>query len=53
MNSAAFIATRKIYFREKDRLCNNPFPIISKKNTGFDVDNNEDFISLKKIRIII
>ena len=53
VNSAAFIATKKIYFKQKDRLCSNPFPIISKKNTGFDVDSNEDFTSLKKMRIVI
>ena len=53
VNSAAFIANKKIYLKQKDRLCNNPFPIISKKNTGFDVDDNEDFVLLKKMKIVL
>ena len=53
INSAAFIATRKTYVEARDRLCRNPFPIISKNNTGFDVDNKDDFEKLKKLKIQI
>jgi len=52
-NSAAFIANRKTYIHANDRLCDDPFPIISKGNTGFDVDNKDDFQSLKKMKIKI
>lgn len=53
INSAAFIANRKTYVEAKDRLCKNPYPIISKGNTGFDIDNRDDFEKLKKLRIKI
>jgi N-acylneuraminate cytidylyltransferase len=48
VNSAAFISTREIYLKQKDRLCNNPLPIISKNNSGFDIDFMEDFNYLKE-----
>ena len=52
-NSAAFIASRKSYVHFNDRLCDDPFPIISKGNTGFDVDDKDDFERLKKLKISI
>ena len=43
VNSAAFIAKRSIYTKMNDRLGKKPFPIISEKWSGFDIDNMEDF----------
>ena len=48
VNSAAFIATREVYLKQKDRLCDNPLPIISRNNSGFDIDFMEDFNYLKE-----
>lgn len=48
VNSAAFISTREVYLKQKDRLCSNPLPIISKNNSGFDIDYMEDFNYLKE-----
>ena len=53
VNSAAFMASRKTYEKAKDRLCKNPYPLISKGNTGFDIDTRDDFEKLKKLRIQI
>lgn len=53
VNSAAFMASRKAYVKAKDRLCKNPYPLISKGNTGFDIDTNDDFEKLKKLKIQI
>ena len=35
------MASRKTYEKAKDRLCKNPYPLISKGNTGFDIDTNQ------------
>jgi CMP-N-acetylneuraminic acid synthetase len=53
VNSAAFIASRKTYVKARDRLCKNPYPLISKGNTGFDIDTRDDFKKLKKLSILI
>ena len=47
MNSAAFIAPREIYLKNKDRLCKNPIPITSREGSGFDIDDLDDFNNLK------
>ena len=44
INSAAFLSLRDIYTKERDRLCKKPSPIIS-RNSGFDIDTFEDFMS--------
>lgn len=48
-NSCAFIAHREVYYKNNDRLCNNPLPIISQKNSSLDIDNYNDFLALIKI----
>ena len=48
VNSAAFIASREVYLKKKDRLCNNPLPIVSRSGSGFDIDDIKDFNILKK-----
>ena len=48
LNSAALIAKRSVYKNNKDRLCKNPLPIISRSNSGFDIDDLEDFNYVKK-----
>ena len=48
VNSAAFIAKRKIYFNNKDRLGKKPLPILSESKTGFDIDEMEDLIFFRK-----
>ena len=48
-NSGAFIANRKIYLKDKNRICNNPLPILTHKAKGFDVDDLNDFENLKNI----
>ena len=48
INSAAFIAKRSIYLKNKDRLSKKPLPILTKKNSGFDIDTKEDLIFFKK-----
>ena len=50
-NSAVFFASRNVYSKYKDRLCNNPLPIISKNNSGYDIDDLNDFKYFKKIII--
>lgn len=48
-NSAAFIASIKIYKKYKNRLCNSPIPITSNNEfAGFDVDEMKDLLYLKK-----
>ncbi len=48
-NSAAFIAAREVYKKNKDRLCKNTFPILTRDVAGFDLDNKKDFQHLRKI----
>tara|TARA_B110000014_G_C20082822_1_gene566035 strand:- start:425 stop:1159 length:735 start_codon:yes stop_codon:yes gene_type:complete len=50
VNSGAFIASRSVYLKLNDRLCNAPFPIVSdsSQQSGFDIDNLEDFNTLKE-----
>ncbi len=48
LNSAAIIAKRSIYINQNDRLCRDPLPIVSRSNSGFDVDDLEDFNYVKK-----
>lgn len=52
VNSAVFLCERKIYLTEKDRLSKKPLPIKSRINSGFDVDNMEDFKILKNEKYI-
>ena len=47
VNSASFISLRSVYIREKDRLCKKPIPIVSRRNSGFDIDTLEDFKEFK------
>ena len=47
INSAAFLSLRDVYIKDKDRLCKKPIPIISRRNSSFDIDTLEDF---KEIR---
>ena len=51
-NSAAIIAEKKIYINQNDRLCNNPIPIIGKRENGFDIDDISDFNIASKIKNI-
>ena len=48
VNSAAFIAEREVYTKYRDRLCNNPLPLESRTDSGFDIDEIQDFNLLKK-----
>ena len=48
INSAAFITKREIYEKKKDRLDNNPLPIISRSFSSYDIDTLEDFKKLVK-----
>ena len=48
LNSAALIAKRSVYINNRDRLCKNPLPIISRSNSGFDIDDLKDFNYVKK-----
>ncbi len=48
-NSAAFIASRKVYINRKDRICSNPLPIVTNDKKSLDIDNLEDFKKLKNI----
>tara|TARA_A100001015_G_scaffold273240_1_gene328524 strand:- start:13886 stop:14596 length:711 start_codon:yes stop_codon:yes gene_type:complete len=48
-NSAAFIAEREVYKKNKDRLCKYTFPILTRDLSGFDLDNKKDFQHLKKL----
>lgn len=49
IDSAAFIAERKIYEIYKDRLDKRPYPIVTKKYLGLDIDDLDDFKIFKKI----
>ena len=49
LNNAAFIAKRSVYVFKKDRLGDKILPIISKKFTGLDIDELDDFNFFKKI----
>ena len=51
LNSAAIIAHRKIYLKNKNRLCKKPLPIITSQNKGFDVDTIKDFRKIKNFKI--
>jgi|TARA_B100000959_G_scaffold286171_1_gene363664 N-acylneuraminate cytidylyltransferase len=48
-NSAVFFSHIKNYLRNKDRLGRKPYPLISRKNYGFDVDAMDDFKIVKEI----
>jgi len=48
-NSAAFIASRKVYINKKDRICSNPLPIVTNEKKALDIDNLKDFKKLKNI----
>ena len=48
-NSAAFIASRKVYINRKDRICSNPLPIVTNDKKALDIDNLEDFKKLENI----
>ena len=48
VNSAAFIAKKSVYIKNKDRLCRRPLPLITEKGKGFDIDSKEDLIFFKK-----
>ena len=48
VNSAAFISSRNVYINQKDRLCKKPIPILSRLNSGFDIDDMQDFNYIKK-----
>lgn len=50
MNSAAIIAEKNIYLNQKNRLCKKPLPITVNSKCGLDIDNNEDFEALKKVK---
>ena len=49
VNSAAFISSRNVYINQKDRLCKKPIPILSRLNSGFDIDDMQDFNYIKKM----
>ena len=51
VNSAAFISTRKLYLKYKDRIGNRPYFYVCKNNSGFDIDTNENFNYYKNILI--
>ena len=48
-NSGAFIAKRRIYLKENNRICKNPLPIITQRGKGFDIDDINDFRNFKEI----
>ena len=48
-NSAAFIAEKEVYKKNKDRLCKNTFPILTRNISGFDLDNKKDFQHLRQV----
>ena len=50
LNSATIIAHKITFINKKNKICKNPIPIISKINSGFDVDNKEDFAELRKTK---
>ena len=49
VNSAAFIALRSVYIKDKDRLDTKPLAIEIKKNKSLDIDNITDLMQFKKI----
>lgn len=49
IDSAVFISKQKNYLLMKDRLDKSPFPIVTKKYLGLDIDDEEDFKIFKKI----
>ena len=51
LNSAALIADKKTFIKDKDRISKNSLPIISKKVSGFDIDTMEDFKKLNYLKI--
>ena len=51
LNSAALIADKKTFIKDKDRISKNSLPIISRKISGFDIDTMEDFKKLNYIKI--
>ena len=51
INSAGFLSSKKNYFRFKDRLCDNAKPYISRINSGFDIDDKNDFDFFEKYLI--
>ena len=50
-NSAAFIASKKIYLNNADRICSNPLPIVSTDDKGMDIDDLKDFKRLKHLML--
>ena len=48
VNSAAFIAKKSVYIKNKDRLCKRPLPLITEKGKGFDIDSKEDLAFFKQ-----
>ena len=48
VNSAAFIASRKVYLKYGNRLGMKPLPIKSNGFSGFDIDEVEDMEFYKK-----
>ena len=51
LNSAALIADKKTFIKDKDRISKNSLPIISGKTSGFDIDTMEDFKKLNYLKI--
>ena len=47
-NSAVFFATAKTYYKYQDRLSNKPTPIMSRKQSGYDIDDLNDFKMFQK-----
>ena len=47
VNSAAFIANKKIYINNGDRIDSNPLPINASMKESFDVDDLKDFKLLR------
>ena len=43
VNSAAFISTRKLYLKYRDRIGNKPYLYLSKKLSGYDIDSQSHF----------
>ena len=51
LNSAALIAGKKTFLKDKDRISKNSLPIISRKTSGFDIDSMDDFKKLNYLKI--
>ena len=47
-NCAGILTDRNIYIKNKNRMCDKPLPFISTGISGFDIDNMDDFLTLKK-----